>query len=446
MNDNILCLIDYQMANNDVPILDSLIELGVVSRNQLVDAVVESGKLYYLPIPKLHGLDKEQVDRLADYAISAKSKINMLILARVPNAPVEKLVDAIISTRDPKFIYLFAKDVPNAPIRKLTDAIIETGNEKIMMEFAKEVKDAPTLEILGSKTKSAKYFYELAINNPESIGYLEDEIISTGDLEYIYRFAKDIKGASVDKLVGAIIDSGESEYMYKCAKDVNGAPMDVLVEGVINSCNDYFMTQFALNIPNVPVDKLADVVIKLDDSEQIARLAAAPFAPMEQIVDAIVKTENSYVINGFTYAYPQEVERVADSLIEMGSFELLLNYVKSFVLDNLPLDKLVDALTAYGDDRCFSPLTYYGSVSSDEVAAKLKKTKENPLLPKVSDRRKASNMIDELVTCVKEGRFDDIAGNIETYQQLFTGGLLEKQKNSTKEKVFKPLQSKPKQG
>lgn len=56
----------------------------------------------------------------------------------VKGAPLEKLADAIIATKDARYIYEFACGVKGAPIEKLAKAIIATGNMEYINLFVQE--------------------------------------------------------------------------------------------------------------------------------------------------------------------------------------------------------------------------------------------------------------------------------------------------------------------
>lgn len=49
---------------------------------------------------------------------------------------------------------------------------------------------------------------------------LQDAIIDTCDIEYIDGFAREVKGANIQKLGDAIIKSGNAEYIAKVENDI----------------------------------------------------------------------------------------------------------------------------------------------------------------------------------------------------------------------------------
>ena len=82
--------------------------------------------------------------------------------------------------------------------------------------------------------------YKLACNdNGNSIEFFQDIIISGNELEYIYLFARDVKGADIQKLQSKLIELSlylmNIEYLYLFARDVPGADKKALEEAIYES-------------------------------------------------------------------------------------------------------------------------------------------------------------------------------------------------------------------
>ena len=67
-----------------------------------------------------------------------------------------------------------------------------------------------------------------------NIEKIEDAIIAYGDFEFIYYFAEEVEGANIEKLEDAIIATGNAEYIYLFASDVKGANKEKLLHALIN--------------------------------------------------------------------------------------------------------------------------------------------------------------------------------------------------------------------
>jgi hypothetical protein len=101
------------------------------------------------------------------------------------------------------YISKYGDFIPKEQIIKLQDQIIKSKDEEFIFYFAKNVKGA-------------------------DISKLQKAIIKTGKAEWIYMFAKDIKGADIPRLQDVVIKSGNTEWIYRFAQDVKGAGKKLL--------------------------------------------------------------------------------------------------------------------------------------------------------------------------------------------------------------------------
>lgn len=117
--------------------------------DKIVDEIIKNGKVQHIvklaseltdpPIEKLEKAiikigDPEQIYNYSINVINKDSGYNYNMVAR--------LADAIIQTRNVKYVYEFAKNIFGAPMEKLAKAIIESKNEEYIKKF-KELPNVP---------------------------------------------------------------------------------------------------------------------------------------------------------------------------------------------------------------------------------------------------------------------------------------------------------------
>lgn len=106
-------------------------------------------------------------------------------------------------------------------------------------------------------------------NTQEDIDRFADALIDTEVVKYYGAFARDVKGAPVEKLAKATAESGNGRYIYQFAEDVPNAPIDILAEGLMN-CNENdakWVRWFAYEFEDrgAPKDKLMAKYRELDN-------------------------------------------------------------------------------------------------------------------------------------------------------------------------------------
>ena len=260
------------------------------------------------------------IDKLADAILKTENEEYIfLFLTTVPNVTTDILIDFILNSRNSDYIYNVAKKVPNAPIDKLADAIIK----------ANTLKGAPIEKLLNAT---------LEINH---IGIRTDEV---------YRFALNLQENGqifFDKLVTAIIESGNAEYIYKFAKDIKNAPIDILADAIIKTGNAEYIYKFASDIYNAPVKKLVDAVIKTGSANNIYLFARfVENAPIVKLVDAICETRDTYYILEFARWVQNlsktSINKLANAIIKCNDSESIYVFAKQ--IKNAPINKLCNAL------------------------------------------------------------------------------------------------------
>lgn len=192
-----------------------------------------------------------------------------MFVAKVGNIVLDDKQMDIVLKLAPKYILTFA--IKNWD-SKLENAIIATGDADYIFRFAKLVKGA-------------------------NISELEDAIIATGDAEYIFYFARDVKGANISKLEDAIIATEDAKYIYLFARDIKGANILRLEDTIIAINNIKYMFYFARDIKGANIEKIEDVIIAYGDFKFIYDFAEeVEGANIEKLEDAIIATGNAEYI------------------------------------------------------------------------------------------------------------------------------------------------------
>ena len=87
---------------------------------------------------------------------------------------------------------------------------------------------------------------------------------------YIYQFARDVKGANIEKLENAIIETNDVGYIYLFAKDVKGANIEKLENAIIATNRVKFMQEFAKNVKGANIEKLENAIIEINNPSLIS--------------------------------------------------------------------------------------------------------------------------------------------------------------------------------
>ncbi len=158
-----------------------------------------------------------------------------------------KFEEWVIMTKNPQYIYLFAKNIIGANTLKLEDTIIEINDPEYMYLFLRDVKGASAQKIEDKiiASNNAEFIYLTAKELKEKdINKLESAIINTNDPKFIYLFAKDVNGANILKLEDKIIEILNPEYIYLFTKDVKEANKNRLLSALLKTNNEYYIELF----------------------------------------------------------------------------------------------------------------------------------------------------------------------------------------------------------
>lgn len=147
-------------------------------------------------------------------------------LAKLDNAPIDKLADCVISSQDIYWIYVFARDIEGAPVDKLANALLQLLNEdfydtgvlaEYIFYFANDVRNAPVNNLAYALLAKEEVF-----KDSEACGYLDEfsEIASeplATLLKIRYQQAKEYHGDNDEEFEEDEIEDDfydESDFPY----------------------------------------------------------------------------------------------------------------------------------------------------------------------------------------------------------------------------------------
>ena len=130
--------------------------------------------------------------------------------------------------------------------------------------------------------------YLFAIVTPSAdIGLLEG-VIRDSSFEYIYKFARDVKGADVAALQEAFVVDCDGEDAYLFARDIDGAKIEALQQIVVergSSCEAY---QFARDVKGADIEALQQIIVDRGTGEEAyafaLNVAGADVDAMQKVV------------------------------------------------------------------------------------------------------------------------------------------------------------------
>lgn len=136
----------------------------------------------------------------------------------IQNINIEKLENAVIEGGTPEHIYFFSL-VNNCNFSRVKKALLETKSLCDIAYFCL---------YFGNRTD---------LLTQEDIQYIQDLVISSKDLHYIYFIAKNVDRANIDKLQDTIISSGNPDYIFGFAENVKGADIEKLGNYILKTGN-----------------------------------------------------------------------------------------------------------------------------------------------------------------------------------------------------------------
>jgi uncharacterized protein YerC len=321
---------------------------------------------------------------------------------------ISRLQDRILASKDPEFIFLFARDVKNADIHKLVNAVISTKNFHFIEKFTKinninnddkkrlvniyekfcnivykvfnplKFKgQQPFVNVEGMCTFAIKY-QNLGLDQEGILEDIENEIIKSRDPKYIYEFAKFVRKSNKHKLTKAMLESDDFEYMYKFYSDVNGI-IDFDKMGLVSKLKEFGdpIVNHLINPESVDDSSDVDSDSKLEseseselddegliigswDPEQIYQFALKYDGDKHNLEHAIILINNPKYI----YEFALNVNGAdADALANALIISKDLTYSYKFVtnvhgLDDITIQKFTDKIIESSDVKLIYRYAY----------------------------------------------------------------------------------------
>lgn len=191
-------------------IINHLINTEVLTKNFIIKKGIETkdANILYNIALYINGLTMQDIDKITEYIIKI-GDFDVLygFAGNIPNAPLDKIVGKIIEMEESKYIFRLAICIKDKTeyIQRLTNTIINLKEPEYIYLYTKDL------------------FSYLETND---VDRLEDAIIKTKDLFYIYEFVENIKRLSIQKLVLAIIKSGDETFIEQI-KELENVPEDI---------------------------------------------------------------------------------------------------------------------------------------------------------------------------------------------------------------------------
>ena len=180
-----------------------------------------------------------------------------------------------------------------------TEAVINSKLANFIYLFAKNIKGAniEKLEDGIIETQNIEWIYQFAKNiKGANIEKLEDKIIKTQNAVYIYYFAKNIKGANIEKLEDGIIKTQNAEYICYFAEYVKGANIEKLEDGIIETQDAQYIYYFARNINGANKKRLKAEIKKININNKIKKVQEAKLT-LNELMDLLIKAEYKEILN-----------------------------------------------------------------------------------------------------------------------------------------------------
>lgn len=226
---------------------------------------------------------------------------------------------------------------PDAPASVTFENLLRIKQQNLK-EFVHKVRELATVAIGQKKIytvfRIAKELQELYCDVED----IEDFIISIKDPHYIYRFAREIRGANVPKLQQAIIDAGKYNYMAKFACFVGGADAD-LIENIIIESNNARAAYIYLRFGKHPnVNKIKHIFFKSKKPRYLYALAHLIHdqSELSLIQDLIIAGHSNMYVRLFATHVPgADIKKLEDRILMTKNFEEIKKFAKSVNSDRL---------------------------------------------------------------------------------------------------------------
>ena len=143
-----------------------------------------------------------------------KEKLIHYIKSKITKDDLSAIEMSILDKNDPFLSYLFAREIKNCNISSHLKVVTDSNDYQTMYTFAMEIDcDKTLITEKIAKSGIAKWMYFLAWAKGVDIKLLEDSILETGDINYIYMFGLDVPQANKERIAKYILQSGNIYYI-----------------------------------------------------------------------------------------------------------------------------------------------------------------------------------------------------------------------------------------
>lgn len=361
----------YRPTDSNVDIINTLLEEGITTEQEVVEAILDSENVkgMYLVCRYVH-ISARAIGRIAHTICKLKNAQYIYYLARdVISAPIEELTRGIIATKNVKYIYEFAKNINRCNKEKLGQAIIDFKDSYYILEFALHVKGylEDSLEDAILEIGNTQYIYEYATYIPNSNKEkLAQGLLNSEEPREIFYFLRDFRSVLSDetviKLMQRIIDLKDSQWIYLASTldlpFTEEFSVETLAFGLINALYDKIF--YGLNIvlfardyavKGVPIDSLAVALMDVESFDNIVKMIIeVPEVDAHMLIDFLMDALNNKILTPsktLQYLYYLALENqyysnyAVDKIVAIGDTNIMNSLISVLRNDNMKLTRVL---------------------------------------------------------------------------------------------------------
>lgn len=193
-------------------------------------ALLEIGDVYIMTRFSHHNQGK-YFNQIEDAVIASDDSRVIISFSRIKGADLRKIKHALWNSRNLGFCREFCihhRDVPGLittdDIKLLEEWVIQSEDASIIYNVIRTLIDGIDNDRLIDaliRTKNAYYITDLADKQDGvNIEKLQEAIINNGSADDIFKFARDVKGADIRALFKAIKRTGDKQYIRRFRKNI----------------------------------------------------------------------------------------------------------------------------------------------------------------------------------------------------------------------------------
>lgn len=162
-----------------------------------------------------------------------KEKLIQTIKTVISPKNIRTIENSILDKNDAFLSYLFAKEIEGANIDKHLEVVASSKDYQTIYSFAMEVECDKTMLVESIKNSGiAKWMYFVTYAKGVDATLLEDAILNTDDLRYIFNFALNTN-CNRSKFIRKIVESNNLDYISQLGKlGVKSEERNILIKQV----------------------------------------------------------------------------------------------------------------------------------------------------------------------------------------------------------------------